>query len=174
MTEPLFDGDEFLARETGPVVPVLPWARIDPFTVEDQRAMLDAPALCPAAGEETQECETCGLELPLSQFPGLSYSPGYHYPYCKDCERRHQRVVRQAKRDYAVLLAAQNGVCGICKEPPEKRCLCVDHDHKTLRIRGLLCQNCNTALGKFRNDPAVLLAAIAYLRRAECLAVVSA
>lgn len=39
----------------------------------------------------------------------------------------------------------------------------VDHCHKTKRIRGVLCGNCNTAIGKLGENPAVLAAAIAYL-----------
>jgi hypothetical protein len=64
---------------------------------------------------------------------------------------------------YAALVAAQNGVCAICSQPPGKRRLAVDHCHTTKAIRGLLCVNCNTAIGKLNDDPELLRRAIAYL-----------
>ena len=47
---------------------------------------------------------------------------------------------------YDALLAAQGGGCAICGNPPKTRRLHVDHDHKTGRVRGLLCHRCNRAL----------------------------
>jgi hypothetical protein len=47
---------------------------------------------------------------------------------------------------YDRILEAQNGVCGICGAPPGKRRLHLDHDHKTLEIRGILCFPCNSLL----------------------------
>jgi len=44
---------------------------------------------------------------------------------------------------YDAILAHQKGVCAICERPPKKNALCVDHDHKTLKVRGLLCFQCN-------------------------------
>ena len=53
--------------------------------------------------------------------------------------------------EYDAMLAAQGGVCAICRQPrPEERTLHVDHDHATGAIRGLLCFTCNNALGDFR------------------------
>ena len=51
---------------------------------------------------------------------------------------------------YDKLLAAQEGVCRICKQPCStgKR-LAVDHDHETKKVRGLLCRRCNRGLGHF-------------------------
>ena len=58
----------------------------------------------------------------------------------------------------------QGGLCAICRHPPNGRRLSVDHDHSTGRIRGLLCHNCNSMLGLARDRPAVLQAAIEYLK----------
>lgn len=68
--------------------------------------------------------------------------------------------------DYEALLTAQGGVCAICRQPSVKN-LHVDHDHATDAIRGLLCANCNTALGLLADDPARLLDAVAYLTSAR-------
>lgn len=67
--------------------------------------------------------------------------------------------------DYEAMSEAQGGVCAICKKPPQKhrRHLDVDHDHKTGRVRGLLCSPCNRAIGYFRDDPELMRAAAAYL-----------
>lgn len=62
------------------------------------------------------------------------------------------------------MLAAQSGVCAICLRPPKSRRLDVDHDHKTGRIRGILCTMCNHKLLGVFHDNAVLFArAAAYL-----------
>ncbi len=61
------------------------------------------------------------------------------------------------------VFAAQNGVCAICSRPPGKRRLAVDHWHTTKAVRGLLCVQCNTAIGKLNDDPELLRRAIAYL-----------
>ncbi len=43
-------------------------------------------------------------------------------------------------------MAAQGGGCALCGSPPRTRQLHIDHDHKTGRVRGLLCFRCNRAL----------------------------
>lgn len=48
---------------------------------------------------------------------------------------------------YATKLNEQGGRCAICKEAPNKRMLCVDHKHSNDRVRGLLCTQCNFAVG---------------------------
>ena len=65
---------------------------------------------------------------------------------------------------YEAILKEQNGVCAICYQPePCNRMLAVDHCHTTNKIRGLLCSNCNTALGLCKDDLLILTQAIAYL-----------
>ncbi len=64
---------------------------------------------------------------------------------------------------YQRMLETQSGGCAICGGHDGEKCLAVDHCHVTLRVRGLLCQNCNQALGKMSEDPARLRAAATYL-----------
>lgn len=58
----------------------------------------------------------------------------------------------------------QGGRCAICRQPPKRKRLALDHDHATGKARAFLCHPCNNALGLFRDNPALLRKAIAYLR----------
>lgn len=70
----------------------------------------------------------------------------------------------------AAMQAAQGNRCAICGDPPDPNGvraasrLHVDHCHGTNRNRGLLCIRCNTGIGHFREDPALFLAAVEYLK----------
>lgn len=68
---------------------------------------------------------------------------------------------------YSALLESQNFGCKICKKPntdKARRNLSVDHDHKTGRVRGLLCGACNKLIGLANDNPTILLKAIQYLK----------
>ena len=68
--------------------------------------------------------------------------------------------------DYESMLKDQGGVCRICgleENSTGLRNLSVDHDHQSGKIRGLLCHNCNTGLGKFKDSEELLKRAIVYL-----------
>lgn len=68
-------------------------------------------------------------------------------------------------KQYEEMLGRQNGVCAICLNGPvgKKTRLCVDHCHQTGNVRGLLCNSCNVGLGKFKDNPEMLVSAIIYL-----------
>lgn len=71
--------------------------------------------------------------------------------------------------DYDEMLEVQNGGCAICGMTPEdhgKR-LYVDHDHETGETRGLLCHNCNVAIGFLHNSQELAWQLILYLQRYE-------
>lgn len=53
--------------------------------------------------------------------------------------------------EYDERIDAQEGRCGICRKPFSKT-PCVDHEHATGRVRGLLCRPCNVGLGWFENN----------------------
>lgn len=80
-------------------------------------------------------------------------------------ERRLQRVYGITLEIYDEMLAAQGGVCLICHRAPRNKKLAVDHDHKTKKVRGLLCSRCNWGLGKFNENSAFLQRAADYLRQ---------
>ncbi len=66
---------------------------------------------------------------------------------------------------YNAMLADQHGLCAICKKPPTKRRLDVDHDHADGHVRQLLCERCNKGLGCFEDRLELLEAALRYMRK---------
>lgn len=79
---------------------------------------------------------------------------------------RRERIIKSygmSVADYEAMLAAQKGLCAICKDAGAYR-ICIDHDHLTGKVRGLLCDNCNHGLGVFRDNIDLLYEAISYLK----------
>jgi Recombination endonuclease VII/HNH endonuclease len=90
--------------------------------------------------------------------------------------KRGEFVAKERERKFGVTMAqycemllAQEGKCAICRQPETEirngrvKTLAVDHCHETGTVRGLLCVQCNTGIGKFKDDRNRLLAAIKYL-----------
>jgi len=70
--------------------------------------------------------------------------------------------------DWLKMWESQNGKCLICgKSSIKPSDLRIDHDHKTGKVRGLLCHNCNSGLGFFKDDPKIMIRAIEYLLRGK-------
>ena len=77
-------------------------------------------------------------------------------------------------KDYAALLEKQNGLCAICKKAETSlhnrtgkvKALAVDHDHVSGKIRGLLCNKCNRAIGMFGDSTVLMKSAVKYLEGA--------
>lgn len=93
---------------------------------------------------------------------------------------RNGRYVKQygiTIEEYEKLWNDQNGKCAICNEKESKviknnvdetlRMLAVDHDHKTNKVRALLCADCNRALGMFKDNKKLLFKAAEYLEKYE-------
>lgn len=76
---------------------------------------------------------------------------------------------RMTPAEYWALHADQGGVCAICLEPErgKRGMLHVDHCHETGSVRGLLCQQCNLALGHFRDNPDLMTSAVHYLAQSK-------
>lgn len=86
----------------------------------------------------------------------------------------NRRADKHLKRMYGIttndrdkLFEEQGKVCAICKSPnpSDKKGWCVDHDHISEKIRGVLCGKCNSGLGYFNENIAILTTAIEYLSK---------
>ncbi|RFU87072.1 recombination endonuclease VII [Streptomyces triticagri] len=111
-------------------------------------------------------CRGCGEIKPHSEWHRNATASDGLASCCKECKAARGRAghlksqygMTEAERDE--LIAAQKGLCVICLKAPAVH---VDHDHETGRVRGVLCFNCNSALGKLGDDPDALTRAISYL-----------
>lgn len=72
---------------------------------------------------------------------------------------------RHYKAEFTRIQGNRCAICGVTQEDAPRKVLLLDHDHVTGRPRALLCHHCNCGLGHFRDNPARMLAAIAYLER---------
>ena len=87
-----------------------------------------------------------------------------YFPNIRNSNLKKLYGITQA--DYERMFEKQGGCCAICKAPDpggKKRFLSVDHNHKTGKVRALLCDDCNVGLGRLRDDPELLRAALTYL-----------
>jgi hypothetical protein len=125
-----------------------------------------------------KQCKVCGLNKPLTDY----YK---NHGKCKPCYLgilKTKRVPGSRKgfylqksygitlEDYNQMLQEQDGRCAIClgddpKSPERVKHWYVDHCHSTGKVRGLLCNACNRALGNFGDDISNLQRAIEYLQR---------
>lgn len=83
----------------------------------------------------------------------------------REALKRSQRKCRYGvtSEQYDQMLIGQGGVCAICGQPDPRRSLSVDHNHETGEVRGLLCDRCNTGLGKFQDRADLTAKATDYL-----------
>jgi hypothetical protein len=123
----------------------------------------------------TKECPTCGKMFTRSA-PRQTYCS-------KECGGTQRHGYIQASygltpKQHIELIKSCDNKCQICGNKPEDiptlpsnhKHLCVDHDHSTGVVRGLLCHHCNTGLGQFKDNPEFLKNAVKYLiERAETI-----
>lgn len=132
-------------------------------------------------------CSTCKADRPADQYHRSASTTDGLDPRCKPCRKvatQRHAIDPQRKREaqmrrlygigvteYDAMFEEQQGLCAICGMTEQMtrlgvtRGLCVDHDHETGKVRGLLCAACNFAIGKFQDDPTRLRSAAEYLER---------
>ncbi|MFF4371120.1 endonuclease VII domain-containing protein [Streptomyces sp. NPDC001594] len=131
-------------------------------------SLVEARATRPRAQlpEGHKLCTCCGEAKPPSEYHRkASASDGLH-ARCKACRAIEGRA-GHLKRKYGIteverdrMIADQGGLCCLCLRAPAVH---VDHCHKTGRVRGVLCFNCNTGLGLLKDSPDRILRAAEYL-----------
>lgn len=117
-----------------------------------------------------RECNVCHKVKPLSEFymHTNNSKESYYRKECKECTkaRTRLRATGWSPKAYEEAWFKQEGKCAICgctlgtgryTKPA------ADHDHKTGKLRGILCTQCNTALGLMKDSPYRLESAIHYL-----------
>lgn len=106
---------------------------------------------------------------------GKTYQAGCRCELCRSAHSKYN-MGRNRGVTYDQMVERHGEICGICGRSPSFPStgksstggrLVIDHDHTTGQLRGLLCNGCNTALGKFQDSISGLERAIDYLRRAE-------
>lgn len=113
----------------------------------------------------TRACAFCKNEMPLEMHANRRY--------CKTCFPSHEWLgllsYQLNKPMFDEMLASQQGMCPICQRTlsssSKRRLINVDHDHKTGKVRGLLCAQCNVYLGFLETNIGSLDRALAYLGR---------
>ena len=134
-------------------------------------------------GKNLKKCSKCKQTYPaISEFfyrhsnrkDGLD-------PWCKECKKEYDKIRHKIKefnislKQYKKMFKEQDNRCLICGRDfddiyrnPKKNHVYytprIDHDHKSGKVRGILCHHCNTALGSFDENPLILVRAIKYLK----------
>ncbi len=116
----------------------------------------------------TLTCKKCNTQKLETEFYKKDRKTGRLDSTCKACRisEHREKTLGVTDKDYWDMYTKQKGRCGICHRriySKRYKNFCVDHDHATGRIRGLLCHNCNRALGMLRDDPIALMRAIAWV-----------
>ena len=133
--------------------------------------------------EGTKYCKSCDTTKPIDDFYLRNKTSMVRHSTCKECDKKRvkenhdpvayrnaelQRRYGITQQDYEVMIAEQNNQCAICNttEPGgrhDRGYFVVDHCHTTGKVRKLLCNNCNTALGLVGDNTHILQKMIEYL-----------
>jgi len=135
--------------------------------------------------DDIKFCGCCKQTLPIYQFAKNKVKKDGLQERCKNCRAMHHqktkhlrpKVSKEKKKQYLLasyglslqdfnqMLEKQGGACAICHSFEWGRpSPSVDHCHSTNKVRGLLCNNCNRALGLFKDNVKVLQNAVQYLQ----------
>ena len=140
--------------------------------------------IAPPKGGAFKPCCKCGVEKPHDEFYRRTKAYDGLTAHCKECDRKapwrqektrrdydYKRKYGISLEDYNEMFYEQHGSCGICGKHQEelRGRLCVDHSHETGEVRGLLCQECNSALGMLGDSIESIQKAMEYLNESKRL-----
>lgn len=134
-----------------------------------------------------KQCSACGKILSKSNFGPRKLNKDGLSGQCRNCRNakrikreagRKEQLLKQGRENYfksaygltfedrAKIYVNQNGRCDICQDPVPLDKIAIDHDHKTGKIRALLCYSCNRNLAGVENKE-FLKKALEYLKKHE-------
>jgi hypothetical protein len=123
-------------------------------------------------GIQERVCALCKEQKNLSEFYPRKSSKGKYSSRCKICVRLEVRNNSRVHKynlnleNWNKLFKSQDNKCAICGSVEHKRNhWSTDHDHKTNKVRGILCGNCNSVLGFAEDNIKILELAILYLQK---------
>jgi hypothetical protein len=120
-------------------------------------------------------CCQCGFTKNVTEFSLHADTHDGIQPACKECNNKrgkNQRLQRKfgiTEAEYNEMLESQGGVCAICGQPETRTkfgkptLLAVDHNHKTGKVRQLICFRCNVVIGRIEENPILCDKIRAYL-----------
>ncbi len=119
-----------------------------------------------------KKCSDCNKTKSLNNFHPKNRIKKTYFSICKKCYRKrvlNNSLLRKygiTLKQYKRLVKRGGGLCDICGDSPKGRWskLNIDHDHRTGKVRGLLCHTCNTGLGMFMDNSKTIKKAARYLR----------
>jgi hypothetical protein len=148
-----------------------------------KRRAKDRTSQSPIPPPLEKPCSKCSIIKPNTEFFKDKRQRDGLATHCKSCQRKaisnwgqsHYTYIALRKygvtpEQYNQAIKDQDNKCAIChREEFSNRTnkLCIDHDHKTGKFRGLLCNRCNRCIGRFDDNPILLRAAAAYLEDRE-------
>ncbi|MFX1317290.1 MAG: endonuclease VII domain-containing protein [Promethearchaeota archaeon] len=133
--------------------------------------------------QKFKKCSKCKRELPATPnffYKNKTLKSGLDY-WCKECKKKFDKKYHRYKnfnitlREFEKMLMDQNSKCAICGMHFDDTLQLdlkyttfftpnIDHDHKTGKIRGIICNRCNRLLGFARDNILILFSAIKYLK----------
>ena len=123
-----------------------------------------------SADSKGRRCSVCDREA-KQRYSQTHDRREYHQQHNQKAEVKARKRDEYLRRTYGItlveeqaMIAQQNGLCACCGGPPtDHRGLVVDHCHRSGKIRGMLCDRCNRALGVVDDDPALLRKLISFV-----------
>jgi len=132
---------------------------------------------------QIMKCKKCMVNLSLDKYYFNKNGKDKRQNVCKKCmniynykiDKNHKlkKAYGITLNDYNKLLVNQKNRCSICginnngKYRNKNRAFAVDHCHNTNKIRGLLCSDCNIAIGLLKDNVKYLQSAINYLNKLQ-------
>lgn len=135
-----------------------------------------------------KRCPKCKTPKKLEEFGGSTDTGWWRTSWCRTCLCKHKKEKYRANHNgakekalawhrnntygidddtYQMMVFMQGGVCAICGQSQRAKNtneLCIDHNHVTGQVRGLLCQTCNMLTGFIEKDRERVKKAVKYLK----------